>query len=69
MTKESDCMLTIGEIARRVKQPIWRVEYIIRDRRIRPIGRAGNARVFTDSDVAYISSELSRIDAEKGGVA
>ena len=58
---------TVGEIARRCKAPIHRVEYVIRSRDIRPIGRAGNARVFAEPDVARIESEIRRIDEEKGG--
>ena len=59
---------TVGEIARRLGEPVHRIEYVIRSRGIRPSGLAGVARVFTDSDVERIASELRRIDAEKGGV-
>lgn len=59
--------LTVGEIARRIGCPLHRVEYVIRARRLRPKGRAGNARVFTEADVSYIASEIRRIDTEKGG--
>lgn len=58
---------TVGEIARRLGVPLHRVEYIVRARNIRPSGRAGNARVFTEADVDHIASELRRIDAERGG--
>ena len=58
-------MPTVGEIARRTGYSLHRVEYIIRARNIRPSGRAGNARVFTDADVERIASELRRIDSEK----
>ncbi len=66
----SDCLFavpTVGEIARRIGEPIHRVEYIIRARGIRPSGRAGNCRVFTDADVDFIAAEFRRIDAERGG--
>ncbi len=59
---------TVGEIARRLSEPVHRIEYVIRSRGIRPSGLAGVARVFTDSDVERIASELRRIDAEKGGI-
>lgn len=62
-------MLTVGEIARRLSEPTWRVEYIIRFRNVRPAGRAGNARVFDDAAAEFIASELRRIDREKGGAA
>lgn len=58
---------TVGEIARRIGYPLHRVEYVIRSREIHPTGRAGNARVFTDMDVARIASELRRIDDERQG--
>ena len=57
---------TVGEIARRLGEPIWRIEYLIRSRDIKPITRAGNARVFSEADVNRIGEELSRIDSEKG---
>ena len=57
---------TVGEIARRIDQPIHRVEYLIRARHIRPSAVAGNVRIFTEADVDRIATELGRIDAEKG---
>ena len=57
---------TVGEIARRLKAPVHRVEYVIRSRDIQPIGRAGNTRVFAPANVERIGSELRRIDAERG---
>ena len=58
---------TVGQIARRLGYPIHRVEYLIRARKLAPKERAGNARVFSESDVAFIAGELRRIDAERGG--
>jgi hypothetical protein len=57
---------TVGEIARRLGEPLHRVEYVIRARNIRPSGWAGNARVFSEGDIDYIAGELRRIDGEKG---
>jgi len=54
-------MLTIGEIARRLGQPVHRIEYVIRARGIRPCGWAGNARVFPEDAVEVIAAELQRI--------
>ena len=62
-------MPTVGEIARRLGQPVHRVEYLIRSRQIRPSGRAGNCRVFAEEDVSRISAELRQIDSRKGGSA
>ena len=60
---------TVGEIARRLEQPLHRIEYVIRSREIQPAGLAGNARVFSDADVERIAHELRRIDALRGGLA
>jgi hypothetical protein len=57
---------TIGEIARRTGYPIHRVEYIIQARGIRPNGRAGAYRLFTEEDVEFIVAELQRIDIARG---
>jgi hypothetical protein len=61
-------LLTVGEIARRLGQPQWRIEYAIRSRSIEPTARAGNARVFAESDVVLIEILLRRFDSEKGGI-
>ena len=57
---------TVGEISRRTGEPVHRIEYVIRSRDIRPAGRAGNLRVFSEADVEHIASELRRIDSGKG---
>ena len=49
---------TVGVIAHELGVPLHRVEYIIRARGIAPVGRAGNARVFSDADVQRIAAEL-----------
>ena len=58
---------TIGEIARRLGVPVHRVEYVIRTRNLRPVARAGNLRVFSEADVAYVASELRRMDTDRAG--
>lgn len=58
---------TIGEIARRLGCALHRVEYVIRSRGIRPTCLAGNTRVFAETDISRIASELRRIDATRGG--
>ena len=65
MSISAPSMATIGEIARRLSVPIHRVEYVIRARRIRPCGWAGNARVFPDHAVEVIASELERINTPR----
>ena len=59
---------TVGEISRQTGAAVHRVEYVIRSRKVKAVSRAGNVRVFSDSDVAFIASEIRRLDAERGGV-
>lgn len=58
---------TVGEIGRRLGVPVHKVEYVIRARGIVPVAWAGNARVFSETDVHRIAAELRRIEDEKGG--
>jgi hypothetical protein len=60
-------MPTVGEIARRLDEPIHRIEYVLRTRNIHPKGLAGNCRVYTEEDVQQIAAELQHIDARKDG--
>lgn len=57
--------LTTGEIARRVDQPIHKIEYYIRSRGVKPIARAGTLRIFSEADFERIAAELRR--GEDGG--
>lgn len=59
--------LTVGEIARRLKVPIHRVEYIIRARQVEPMVRAGICRVFTESDFDRIAHALLKGSHGEGG--
>ena len=56
---------TIGEIARRLGVPHHRIEHLIQSRDLRPVARAGNARVFDEATVEYLRAELRRIDHER----
>jgi len=53
---------TVGVIASRLGLPVHRVEYLIRARGIKPIGRAGTARIFSEEAVQAIAAEAQRID-------
>ena len=65
---QTTAALTVGKIARRLGQPVWRIEYLIRTHHLKPVSRAGNARVFAESDVDRVARELRRIDARREGV-
>jgi hypothetical protein len=60
-------MLTVGEIARRLSQPVHRIEYVLRTRAIEPTGRAGGCRVFSEADFGRIREVLAEIRSRKGG--
>lgn len=56
---------TTGEICRRLGEPLHRVQYIISSRGIEPTARAGNLRLFSETDVTRIAAELQAIDSER----
>ena len=57
--------LTVGQIAKRLGAPVHRVEYVLRTRgQLRPLGRAGHARVYSEGDLQFIGSELRKINKE-----
>lgn len=62
----SEKLLTVGEIANRIGCPIHRVEYLVRSRNIHSAQRAGNLRVFSESDLKRIAAEVQPVDAEVG---
>lgn len=53
---------TVGVIARRANCSVHQIEYLIRSRAIKPIGRAGNAFVYSENAVELIRNELECID-------
>lgn len=61
-------LLTIGEIARRLNEPVHRVTHVVRSRHMKEAGRAGAYRVFTEADCEFIRATLARIDREREGV-
>lgn len=56
---------TVGLIAERLGVPVHRIRYIVERRRIAAAGRAGNARVFSEADVACIRLALDEIARAK----
>lgn len=47
-------VLTVGELARLLDVPRHRIEYAINSRRIRPMGRAGSAYIYSQANLARI---------------
>jgi hypothetical protein len=64
-TAPPQALATLGTIARRCGTVESRVAYVIRSRRIRPAGRAGNAWVYSDAAVATIAAALKDIEGRK----
>jgi len=58
---------TPGRIASRLGVPVWRVQYVVSTRGIRPAAYAGRLRLFDREGVARIRHELSAIDARRAG--
>lgn len=58
--------VTVGEIASRAGVPVHRVTYVIDSRGIEPLGRAGQARVFSEEAAGAIAAELRQIAAARG---
>ncbi len=67
MTSKSNPFLTIGQIARRLDEPLHRVEYAIKSRAITPNGIAGIVRLFREDDIDRIADALREIDARREG--
>jgi len=51
-------LYSVGEAARRINQPIHRVEYFIASKGIPPTQRAGGRRLYDDAQVSRISAEI-----------
>jgi hypothetical protein len=60
-----DSLPTVGVIARRLDEPIHRIEYVIRSRQISRVSIAGNSRVFSEQQVEMIANELRRMEQER----
>lgn len=61
-------LITPGAIARKLDQPIHRVQYVLATRpAIRPAARAGRIRLFGRDAVDQVRNEIARIDAIRSG--
>ena len=70
MSRSVPRLATIGEVARILDVPPYRIEYVLRTRpHIRPRATAGNARCYDDHAIAQIRHELNKIDARQQGGA
>lgn len=60
-------LLTVGEIAKEIGEPLYRVKYAIDAYRIEPIQRAGIIRLFSREDIPRIKSAITRTASRRGG--
>ena len=64
-----DSFRTVGQIAKELGCPIWRVQYLLTARKIKPIGRAGALRLYAPGVVDDLRREISAIAQRKAAVA
>lgn len=69
MAPSIEPLWTVARIAEHLKVQRHRVEYIIDSRGLKPVDRAGIARVFDARDVELIARELRRVELAGEGVA
>ncbi len=60
---------TVGDIARHLGEPSWRIAYVIETRGIEPITRVGGYRVFDRAAVKAISDALATLDKQRQPVS
>lgn len=60
---------TVARIASHLGVDRHRIEYLIDARGIKPIARAGIARIFAPADVDRLAREIEKINAEREGGA
>ena len=58
-------LFTVGDLARRAGVPVHRVTYAIEARGILPMGRSGQARVFSAAAAEQVLAALNQIAAER----
>jgi len=65
MASDTPQLRTPGVIADELGVPLSRVLYVLRQRRIKPIGRAGIIRLYDREAVETVRAELLAIDQQR----
>ena len=65
MSDKLRLVLTVGQIASRLDEPLHRIEYAIKSRNIKPVALAGHARIFEERVLERISPALLEMDARR----
>ena len=63
----ADELLTLGQVAERLGEPIHRVKYAIDSYRIKPVTRIGILRCWAEDDLPQIRSALARVASNRRG--
>ncbi len=56
-------LVTRAVICERLDLPLWRVEYLLQSRDVRPVGRAGRTWLYPDTAVDQLRGIVDRLDA------
>ena len=67
--KPENTLWTVARIAAYLGVDRHRIEYLIDARGIKPIARAGIARIFAPADVDRLTHEIAKINADREGGA
>ncbi len=65
MSTEPLRLWTVGVIARELGVQLHQIEYVIRSRKYRPIGKAGVANVYSEEQVRRMKKDLEEMEKEK----
>ena len=60
-------LITVGTIAEEIDCPIWKVQYLLQSRGIRPKQRAGHLRIYSEQVIELLRNELAGLRDKKGG--
>lgn len=58
----NEVLLTVGEIARRLDQPLHRIRYLIDARGVKPVAKAGHAWVYDQDALQRLGAEFGSED-------
>jgi hypothetical protein len=61
MNATAEKLLTVGQIAAELGQPVWRIQYLCRERGIEHVTKLGPLRGFDQAAVDQLRSELQRM--------
>jgi hypothetical protein len=66
MSARPAAAITIGAIARNLREPLHRIEHVLRTRKIEPVSVAGHVRIFDQDAVEQVAAAIREIDDRRG---